>query len=93
MTNAHNVYLGYLVNMGVLGLIPYLAAIVCSLVTWVRRRTHGPLYPALGAAFVCCLIQDFFGLGLVLTAPMLWVVWGLLETAEEPKAPAAEKAP
>lgn len=92
VTNAHNVYLGYLVNMGVLGLIPYLAAIVCSLVTWVRRRTHGPLYPALGAAFVCCLIQDFFGLGLVLTAPMLWVVWGLLETAEEPKAPAAEKA-
>lgn len=85
VTNAHNVYLGYLVNIGVLGLIPYLAGIGCSLVTWFRRRTHGAFYPALGAAFVCCLIQDFFGLGLALTAPMLWVVWGLLETAEPPE--------
>ncbi len=85
VTNAHNVYLGYLVNIGVLGLIPYLAAIGCSMVTWYKRRTHGALYPALGAALTCCLIQDFFGLGLSLTTPMLWVVWGLLETAEPPE--------
>lgn len=83
VTNAHNAYLGYLMNTGILGLLPYLAAIGCSLVTWVRRRKRGAMYPALGTAFVCYLIQDFFGLSLPLTAPLLWVVWGLLETAEE----------
>ena len=81
--NAHNVYLGCLVDMGVLGLGCYLAAIVCTLVTWVRRRKAGALYPALGAGFLCWLIQDFFGLGLSLTEPLLWLAWGLLETAEE----------
>ncbi len=81
--NAHNVYLGCLVDMGVLGLGCYLAAIVCTLVTWVRRRKAWALYPALGAGFLCWLIQDFFGLGLSLTEPLLWLAWGLLETAEE----------
>ena len=79
--NTHNVYLGYLVNLGVFGAAAYAAAAVCSLVTWVRRRADGAIYPALGAAFVCYMIQDFFGIGLCLTAPMLFVVWGLLESA------------
>lgn len=83
VTNAHNAYLGYLINVGLLGLLPYLAAIGCTAVTWIKRRKRGAMYPALGAAFVCYLIQDFFGLSLPLTAPMLWVVWGLLETREE----------
>ncbi len=80
VTNCHNVYLGYLVNMGVFALLAYLAAVGCSLVTWVRRRKRNALYPALGAALVCYHIQDFFSLGLCLTAPMMWVIWGLLET-------------
>ena len=82
VSNAHNVYLGYLVNTGIVGAGLYLAAIGVSLVTWIKRRKHGALYPALGAAFLCYLIQDFFGLGLSLTEPMLWVVWGLIETPE-----------
>ncbi len=83
VTNAHNVYLGYLVNIGIIGAGLYVAAIVSSLITWVKRRKEGALYPALGAAFLCYCIQDFFGLGLSLTAPMMWVIWGLLETASE----------
>lgn len=81
--NAHNVYLGYLINIGVLGLLAYLAAIGCSAVTWIKRRKANALYPALGAALVCYFIQDFFGLGLALTAPMCWVIWGLLESELE----------
>ena len=91
VTNAHNIYLGYLVNIGILGLIPYLAAIACTLVTWFRRRRRGAVYPALGAGFVCYLIQDFFGLGLPLSAPLVWVIWGLLESGEEPDAPSPER--
>ena len=83
--NAHNVYLGYLINWGVFALLSYLAAIVCSLVTWWQRRAEGALYPALGSAFLCYMIQDFFGLGLPLTAPLIWVIWGLLESAPEKK--------
>ena len=77
--NAHNVYLGYLMNLGVFGGGAYIAAVICTLITWIRRRGENALIPALGSAFLCYLIQDFFGLGLCLTQPMLWVVWGLLE--------------
>ncbi len=78
--NSHNVYLGYLVNIGIFGFLSYVAAVALSLVTWFRRRREGALYPALGSAFLCYMIQDFFGIGLCLTAPMLWVIWGLLES-------------
>ena len=81
--NAHNVYLGHLVNIGVIGAGGYIAAAVCSLVTWFQRRKTGALYPALGSAFLCYMIQDLFGIGLCLTAPMLWVIWGLLESPDE----------
>ena len=83
VSNCHNVYLGHLVNTGILGTLPYLAAVGCSLFTWLKRRKWGALYPALGAAFFCNLIQDFFGLGLSLTEPMFWVLWGLLESGGE----------
>lgn len=82
VTNTHNVYLGYLVNMGVFALLAYLSAGVCSLVTWLQRREKGALYPALGCGVLCFMIQDFFGLGLSLTEPMLFVAWGLLESTE-----------
>ena len=91
--NAHNAYLGYLVNVGILGLLAYLSAIVCSLVTWFKRRRDGAMYPALGAAFVCYLIQDFFGLNLPLSAPLLWVIWGLLESRPPADAPEPAEVP
>lgn len=80
--NAHNVYLSYLVSIGLFGALSYVAAAVCSLVTWFRRRTDGALYPALGSAFLCFMLQDFFSIGLCLTTPMLFVVWALLESPE-----------
>lgn len=83
VTNAHNAYLGIAMNNGLLGLGCYLAAIACSCITWFRRRKRGAIFPALGSAMICYLIQDFFGLALVLTFPMLWVIWGLLESRTE----------
>ena len=78
--NAHNVFLGYLVNIGIFGALSYTAAVACAMVTWFRRRADGALFPALGSAVLCCMIQEFFGLGLVITEPMLFVVWALLES-------------
>jgi O-antigen ligase len=80
--NTHNVYLGYLLNVGILGLGAYLAAMACSFVTWVKRRHTGALFAALGAGMLCYFVQDFFGIGLVLSSPFLWLAWGLLESGE-----------
>lgn len=80
--NAHNVYLGYLVDLGLFAALGYLAAVLCTLLTWFRRRDLGPFYPALGCALLCFFVQDFFGLGLALTEPMLFVAWGLMESAD-----------
>ena len=81
--NAHNVYLGYLVDIGVFGAAAYVAAVGLSLITWIKRRRKDALYPAVGAAFFAYAIQDFFGLGLILTEPMFWLIWGLLESRPE----------
>ena len=78
--NAHNVYLGHLVNMGLVAALSYVAAAACSFVTWLRRREMGALYAALGCGVLCFMVQDFFGLGLCLTEPILFVAWGLLES-------------
>lgn len=83
VTNTHNAYLGYLVNHGIAGLLSYLALIVCSAVTWLRRRLDRPYYAAMGGGLLCALIQDFFCVNLSLVTPLMWVVWGLLETADE----------
>ena len=81
--NAHNVYLGYLMSIGVFGGAAYMGGALCSLFTWFRRRRVGALFPALGSAFLCYMVQEFFGIGLCLTTPMLWVVWALLESPDE----------
>lgn len=77
--NTHNVYLGYLVEIGLVGALAYVSAAVATVLRWIRRRDEDFL-AALGCGFVAYLVQDFFGLGLSLSEPMLFVVWGLLES-------------
>lgn len=74
--NAHNVYLGYLVNLGLPGLCLYLALMAVTL----RRifRLGGEKQGILGAALLCAWIENFFGLGLCLVAPVMWVLWALV---------------
>lgn len=76
--NAHNEYLGYLVNVGAAGLLPYLVLCVSSLVRWLRGRA-----PAFGAALFCYFVQSFFGLGLCLVVPIVWIFMGLLHAPGE----------
>lgn len=84
VSNTHNIYLAYLVNNGVLGLAAYLAFIACSAVTWWRERFHSDYIGAAGCALLCCMVQDFFCLALFVVAPVMWVVWGLMESGGEP---------
>lgn len=90
VTNTHNSYLGYLVDLGLPGLQLYLVLIACSAATWLRRRFDGPYYGALGCAMLCALVQDFFCLNLCLVTPMMWVLWGLLESGDAQAPPLPE---
>ena len=68
--NAHNIYLGCLVNCGALSLAAYLLLLALAL----RRGGSGPLR----AGIFCACVHGFFGLGLVLSEPVFWVLLGLL---------------
>lgn len=84
---AHNVYLQYLVDTGILGLLSYLSVIVTSI--FVRRRTQRKqVSTALILAALCYMVQDFFNLGVPVASPFFWIILGLLqtETHEEPDA-------
>ena len=76
---AHNVYLQYLVDTGILGLLSYLAVIVTSI--FVRRRDQWKqVCIALILAALSYAAQDFFNLGVPVASPFFWIVLGLLQT-------------
>ena len=87
--NAHNVYLGALVNTGFLGLAGLLAVLGCSAVSGFRRR-RDPLFLAFSLGAMCCAIQDFFGLGLCLSEPLLWLSLGIINSPDPPQSTASE---
>ena len=71
--NSHNEFLNYLVNIGLLGLLPYLALCFFAIRNWLKKTA-----PVLGCAVFCYLIQSFFGLGLCLVVPLVWIFMGLV---------------
>ena len=74
--NAHNVYLGYLVDIGLPGLLFYLTLIAVSLARIIKSRSWQ--VRAVGCALAAAWTEGMFGLGLCLTAPVMWVLWGLM---------------
>lgn len=75
--NAHNEYLGLLVNTGVFGLAAYLACMVLTLRRLLTKHP-GNICTALGLGLICYWVQAFFGLGLCITAPLMWMFWGMV---------------
>ena len=80
--NAHNVYLGYLVNCGVPGLAAYLAllGLTCCAAAGTRDSS---MTAALSLGALCAAVHAFFGLGLFLSEPFFWVILGLLCAEKE----------
>lgn len=74
--NAHNEYLGILANTGILGLCTWLAIPALSAGRIFRGSSR--LSTALGLSMICYWVQSFFGLGLCIVAPLMWLLWGLL---------------
>ena len=75
--NAHNIYLGMLVNTGIVSLLFFLGTAFASLVRAAKSR-FSPVVLALGCSLFCYWIQGFFALGLFLVSPLAWIIWGLL---------------
>ncbi len=73
--NAHNEYLRLLADTGALGLLSYLALLLCALTRCLRRAQAMNI--ALLLSLACYCIQDFFGLGLCLVSPLFWILLGL----------------
>ena len=85
--NAHNEYLGILVNTGLLSLLSFVFAQAACLVSVLRRKSGSKLCLPLLCGFVCYWIQAFFGLGLFIAAPFVWIFWALLAApVKEPPA-------
>ncbi len=76
--NAHNDYLGILVNTGLLSLAAYLAAQLTSLFKAAKAAKSSEFCACLACCLLCYWIQAFFGLGLFLVSPIMWLCWGLL---------------
>lgn len=79
--NAHNEYIGYLINTGILGLLAYLFLLVLGLRAWLKGLLR-PEICALGLGCLCYCAQSFFALGLPLVAPMFWICLALLFSSE-----------
>ena len=76
--NAHNEYLGILVNTGLLSLTSYMAAQCVSLFKAIKAANKSEFCACLACALLCYWVQAFFGLGLFLVSPIMWLIWGLL---------------
>lgn len=74
--NAHNVYLGILANSGLLSLLFYLSAMISGFIGALRSKRTFAL--CLACSLMCCWIQDFFGLGLFIVSPLMFIFWGLI---------------
>lgn len=71
--NAHNVYLGTLVNCGAVALAAELGMLVLALRGAFRDRDRAALATALAGA----LVHGLFGLGLCISEPVFWLALGL----------------
>ncbi len=79
--NAHNEYLGCLINTGALGLLSYLTLMFLCLVSWLRSL-HRKSLCALGLGCLCYGVQSFFALGLPLVAPLFWISLALIASRD-----------
>ncbi len=79
--NPHNVYIAYLVNLGILALIAYLCMILFTLKHVLKSQNRQIL--AIGIALISFWTEEFFGLGLPIVSPIMWLIWGLVFTSPQ----------
>jgi len=91
--NAHNVYLGMLVDCGLPALLFYVSAIAVTLINAFRKVGSRPVSASVCCGLLAYWIQDFFGLGLFIITPVVWMLWGLAGTPEKSPEEALSNIP
>jgi len=79
--NAHNEYLGYLMDDGIIGLVLYLSLIISTIIYAFKSRSY--IKEALLCGMFGYWTQSFFGIGLCLVLPIVWLCWGLCNSLTE----------
>lgn len=75
---AHNEYIHHLCTLGLWGLLSYLGFLCSACWFAVKHYCKNPRILVLGAAVLGYCIQVFFSFGVVIIAPLFWVLMGLL---------------
>ncbi len=76
--NAHNEYLGILLNLGVFGLIAYLGMLVSVFICWLRRAPENLAAAICGSAVCGYSIQAFFNIDSPVTTVFFWLLLGMM---------------
>jgi len=80
--NSYNEFLEIWANIGIFGLLAYLAAIAFSLIRFYKYYDYASATPLiLGMPLMCYWAQSFFSLGLCIVSPLMWLFWGLFRDA------------
>lgn len=69
--NAHNVYLHYLLNLGILGVVSYLGVLFSKIFSGLYKKNQGNDNIYL-IVIICCGIIDFFSISQPITMPLLF---------------------
>ncbi|HCA05259.1 MAG TPA: hypothetical protein DEO32_05115 [Ruminococcaceae bacterium] len=78
---AHNEYIQYLINVGVLGLASYLAFAGSALTRGLKSIKHNPVAAAYAAAVVAYLAQAFVNIALPIGTPLFIIFAAMCENA------------
>lgn len=73
-SSAHNEYLQYLVSIGAVGMISYIAAITSSIVVMVKRGKENPMFFAIAAAILCYSAQAVVNINTPIVTPIMIVL-------------------
>ena len=78
---AHNEYLNIQFHQGVFALLAYLTALVSAAVHFFRYGKKNAVVAACGAGVMCYAFEAFFGISVLIMAPVMWISLGLMEGA------------
>lgn len=77
--SSHNEYLDYLLELGLIGLLLYAAALISTAAAACRMVRQGDRPTLiLSWSMLCYCIQALFNFGSVVITPLFWAIWGLL---------------
>ena len=80
---AANVYITMLINIGIIGLISYIAFLILQFSNGIKNRNKYSTVLLIG--IMCYLVQDFFNLWVVIVTPIYWTLMAIHGLATDEK--------